>query len=76
MQRAIFRATDACYAQLMSAIANKQRILNALENLDDDATVEEAIERLYFLTKVERGREQLDRGEGLDHEEVLRRVGL
>jgi hypothetical protein len=59
-----------------TAVANKQRILNALENLDDDASVEEAIERLYFLAKVERGREQLDKGEGIDHEEVLRRVGL
>lgn len=57
-------------------MANKQRILDALHDLSDDATVEEAIERLYFLAKVEKGIAQLDAGQSVDHEEVKRRVGL
>ncbi len=60
----------------MHAVANKQRILDALENLEENASVEEAMERLYFLAKVGRGREQLDQGENIDHAEVMRRVGL
>jgi predicted transcriptional regulator len=60
----------------MRSVANKQRILDALGDLSDDASVEEAIERLYFLAKVEKGIAQLDAGHSLDHEEVKRRVGL
>jgi predicted transcriptional regulator len=67
---------DVCYASAMHAVANKKRILDALESLADDASFEEAIERLYFLAKVERGLEQLDKGESIDHEEMKRRVGL
>jgi hypothetical protein len=60
----------------MRSVAGKQRILDALSDLPDDVTVEEAIERLYFLAKVEKGLAQLDARQGLDHEEVRRRVGL
>jgi predicted transcriptional regulator len=60
----------------MQAVANKQRILDALSDLADDATVEEAIERLYFLAKVEKGLAQLDAGQSLDHDEMKRRFGL
>jgi predicted transcriptional regulator len=54
----------------------KQRILNALDDLPDDASIEDAIERLYVLAKVEKGFSQLDAGESLDHNEMKRRVGL
>jgi predicted transcriptional regulator len=60
----------------MGSTAGKQRILEALNDLPENATVEEAIERLYFLAKVEKGFAQLDAGQGLDHEEVKRRAGL
>lgn len=55
---------------------SKQRIIHALDDLPENATVEEAIERLYFLAKVEKGVAQLDNGEAIDHEEVKRRFGL
>lgn len=58
----------------MNAV-RKQRILDALDGLSDDASVEEAMERLYFLAKVERGVAQLDAGQSLSHEEVMRRIG-
>ena len=38
--------------------------------------IEEAIERLYFLAKVEHGLTQLEKGEGIDHDEIKRRFGL
>jgi len=41
----------------------KQKILDAVQRLPADATVEDAIERLYFLAKVERGAAQADAGE-------------
>ena len=50
----------------------KSEIFRAIQDLPDDATVEDAIERLYFLAKVERGLEQSD-GETISHEEIKAR---
>jgi predicted transcriptional regulator len=54
----------------------KQMALRALEQLPDDATLDDAMERLYFLTKVERGLADADAGRVVPHEEVLARFGL
>jgi hypothetical protein len=45
----------ACYNPGMSAEDDKQRALEVIEALPDDATLEDAIERLCFLAKVEEG---------------------
>ena len=46
------------------------------EDLPADASVDDAIERLVFLAKIEKGLKQLDRGKGIPHDEVKRRLGL
>jgi predicted transcriptional regulator len=51
----------------------KSEIVRAVQDLPDDATVEDAIERLYFLAKVERGLEQSESGETISHEEIKAR---
>jgi predicted transcriptional regulator len=51
----------------------KQKIVETVEHLPDDATVEDAMERLHFLDKVERGLEQAESGQGLSHEDVKKR---
>ena len=58
-----------------SRITRDQRI-EAIRKLPPDASVDDAIERLVFLAKIEEGLAQLDRGEGIPHEEVKRRLGL
>lgn len=60
----------------MRSVAGKRHILDALASLPDDASIEEAIERLCFLAKIEKGLTQLDAGQALDHDEVKRRIGL
>ena len=55
----------------MSARA-KQLLRDAVEHLPEDATVEDAMEQLYFLAKVARGLEAADRGETIDHDDVRR----
>lgn len=52
----------------------KQRILQAVEGLPDTATVEDAIERLCFLAKVEEGIRQSDAGETIPHAEAVRQL--
>jgi len=51
-------------------------IIEALRELPAEANVDDAIERLVFLAKIEAGLSQLDRGEGIPHDEVKRRLGL
>jgi hypothetical protein len=50
----------------------KSDIIRAIENLPDDATVEDAMERLYFLAKIERGLEQSEGGT-ISHAEIKAR---
>lgn len=50
----------------------KQLLREAVECLPDDATVEDAMDRLYFLSKVANGLEAADRGEVVPHEEARR----
>lgn len=52
----------------------KQQILRAIEELPEDASVEDALDRLYLLYKVERGVRQADRGELISPEEVRERM--
>lgn len=56
----------------MSAATAKELLRDAVERLPEDATVEDAMERLYFLAKVARGLEAADRGDTVPHDEVRR----
>ena len=58
----------------MSGSAAKQKALEAIEKLPADATLEDAIERLVLLAKIERGLAELDAGKGIDHTEAKRRL--
>lgn len=48
----------------------KERVIEAVRDLPDDATVEDAMERLYFLAKVEEGLRQADSGQTVSHDEA------
>ena len=52
------------------SIAAKQLLREVVERLPDDATVEDAMESLYFLAKVTRGLDAADRGDVVSHEEA------
>ena len=54
----------------------KDILRETVEKLPADASVEEAMERLYFLSKIERGLQEADAGKTISHEEVRRRLGL
>ena len=60
----------------MTARMTRDRILEALQDLPADATVDDAIERLVFLAKVDAGLAELDEGKGIPHDEVKRRLGV
>lgn len=52
----------------------KEQMLKVIQELPDDASVDEAIDRLYLLAKIEAGIAQADAGQTVSHEEALRRL--
>ncbi len=51
----------------------KSEIVRAIQDLPEDATVEDAMERLDFLAKIERGLEQSESDESISHDEIKAR---
>jgi predicted transcriptional regulator len=52
----------------------KEQIRAMLDRLPNDCTMEDVQYGLYVLGRVRRGLESIDRGEGIAHEEVKRRM--
>jgi hypothetical protein len=52
----------------------KQAVIQMIERLPDDSSVEDIMAELYFRQKVDEGLRQLDAGEGIEHEEARRRL--
>ena len=66
-------ASDVVCYRSMGSTGLKQKMVETVEHLPDSATVEDAIERLYFLAKVERGLEQSTAGDTIAHEDIKKR---
>ena len=60
-----------CYNIVMTT---KEKVLQAVNNLPDDASIEDAMDRLLFLAKIERGLQQADAGQTISHSEVKERM--
>lgn len=58
----------------MAVETTKDRVLDAVQQLPADATVEQAMERLYFIAKVEEGLRQANASKLVNHEDVKRRL--
>ena len=52
----------------------KQRVIEAVEALPADATIEDAMEHLFFLAKIQRGIEQADSGDTISHDDAKERL--
>lgn len=55
-------------------MSTKEKVLQAVADLPDDASFEDAMERLLFLAKIERGLAQADRGETISNTEMKERM--
>lgn len=52
----------------------KNEVRKLLDHLPDDASFEDIQYQVYLLDEISRGSEEIERGEGLDHEDVKRRL--
>ncbi|MFA7171842.1 MAG: hypothetical protein WC340_00255 [Kiritimatiellia bacterium] len=48
----------------------KEKIINTVQALPTDVSIEDVMEKLYFLSKIERGVQQADSGQTLSHMQV------
>ena len=52
----------------------KQQMIRAIEELPDDASVEDGIERLYLIHKIKRGMQQAESGQLVSQAEARQRM--
>ena len=64
------------YNQPMPDPITRDGIIDALREMPPDATIDDAIERLVFLARIEEGLQDLDAGRTVEHDEAKRRLGL
>ena len=60
----------ACAFRYTVVMTTKEKAVQAMQALPDDASLEDAMERLFLLAKIERGLQQADAGELIPHEKV------
>lgn len=58
----------------MSESTIKQKVLESIDRLPEDVSMEEIVERIQFIQKIEIGLEQAEKGELISHEEVLKKI--
>jgi predicted transcriptional regulator len=55
-------------------MTTKEKLIKAVEDLPDDASIEDVMDRLLFLAKVEKGLEQADKGLTISHTDVKEKM--
>ncbi len=51
-------------------MTTKQKAIKAVQALPDDASFEDALDRILLLAKIERGIQQLDAGQSISQEKM------
>jgi hypothetical protein len=55
-------------------MTTKEKILNVISSLEDDASIDQAIYRLNLLRKIEIGQQQIAAGQFMEHEEFMNQL--
>ena len=52
-------------------MTTKEKVLAALDSIPDDASLDEVIDRLYLLRKIELGIAQADANDVMEHDDFM-----
>jgi predicted transcriptional regulator len=52
----------------------KEQVIQMIQTLPDNITLEDVMEELYFKLQVDAGMKELNEGKGISHEEVEKRM--
>ena len=55
-------------------MTNKEKAIGLIQTLSDDVSLDDVIDRLYLLRKVEIAEQQADQGEMIKHAEFMREL--
>ena len=55
-------------------MTEKEIVLETIRALPDDCSLEEIAERIEFMAAVQKGLDQLDRGDSISHDEVKKQL--
>jgi predicted transcriptional regulator len=58
----------------MAELTIKQKVLQSIEKLPQDVSIDDIIEHIYFMHKIEIGLKQSEKGELIDHEDLLKQM--
>ena len=52
----------------------REKAIRAIRSLPTNASIEDAMERLMFLAKIEKGIEQVDAGQTISHDKLKQKM--
>jgi len=52
-------------------MTTKEKAISLIQSLDDDVSLDDVIDRLYLLRKIELGITQADAGDLMEHDEFM-----
>ena len=52
-------------------MTTKEKAISLIQTLDDDVSLDDVIDRLYLLRKIELGITQADAGDVMEHDEFM-----
>jgi len=58
----------------MAEATLKQKVMDSIDKLPQNATLDEIMERIYFIHKIDVGLKQSKQDDVVEHEEVLNKI--
>ncbi len=55
-------------------MTTKEKVINAVRELPDDASIEDVMEHLLFLAKIEKGLQQANAGQTISNEQLKEKM--
>jgi len=52
----------------------KQKVIDSIEKLPENASLDDIIERIYFIHKIEVGLKQSEQGDVISYKDVLKKI--
>jgi predicted transcriptional regulator len=55
-------------------MSQKELVLDAIQELPDDASIDQIADRVEFLAAIQKGIDDIDRGDTVPHEEIKKQL--
>jgi len=55
-------------------MSQKELVLEAIQELPDDASLDQIVDRVEFMAAIQKGIDDIDRGDTIPHEEVKKQL--